>query len=151
MFWMADGSIIQNRLAFYRPTKGPQEGGTSHIHDKVRANASTVDDDRPLFANTEDLTKAFGGQVGRRPGPTMTLAVSLDQPAERRTPCCPPPPAPPSASTLARPLTILATATSVKGGQRLRLGVTFCFGGSSGGDEGGEGVPVRENILGEVW
>jgi hypothetical protein len=52
---------------------------------------------------------------------------------------------------LVRPPRIIATATWVKGGQRWRSGATFGCSGGGGSGGGGEGVPVRENILGEVW
>ncbi len=53
--------------------EGPNEGGTSHLHNEVRIDVHAIDGYGALFANAEDIAKAFGGWVGRHPGPTTML------------------------------------------------------------------------------
>jgi hypothetical protein len=53
-----------------------------HLCDEVNVDVHTVDGNGLLIADAEDVTKTFGGPVGRRPGPTAMLAVRPDQPLE---------------------------------------------------------------------
>ncbi len=104
--------------------EGPHKGGTSHLRDEVRVDIRAVDGNRPLFANAEDVAKAFGGWVGPRPGPTTMLdnnaccpLTAQISPQNNARPAALPPVHPP-ALMLERLLTIVTKATCVKGGQR---------------------------------
>jgi hypothetical protein len=55
------------------------KGGTSHLHDKVRIDLRTVDDNEPLIFIAKDIFKAFGGWVRGCPGLMTMLTIRLDQ------------------------------------------------------------------------